>query len=915
MMKTSDIFSMHARCVAGSVSVGARRLVACTALQGLKVLLVGALSAVTLIHSAEAASARTIVSLTFDDGLTQSPVRDILRSHGMKGTFYVNANLIGSGVGYLTKAELDTLVADGNEIGGHTTNHVDLSTLSDADQKTAICGDLQTLNTWYPNQIRAFAYPFASTGPTTQSILAAGCPGDLKYSNARTVGGLVSGSQCTGCATAESIPPGNPYYIQTPESILSTTTLDQIKTLVTQAENSGGGWVPLVFHSVCTGCSSYGVTAATLDAFLTWLQARESNFTYVRTVNQVMTGNLPAPPPPPPLSANLLTNPSLELDADVNNQADCWQRAGYGTNTATWTRTTDAPHAGSFAERVQITAYSSGDQKLVQALDAGQSNGGCAPTVEATAAYQLGVWYKSTASVIPVLFYRSSSGVWTYWRDGPLLPASASWAQMTYSPGPVPAGAQAISFGIALDSVGTLSTDDYSMQKVLDSSDTTAPAVSITAPANATTLSGAAVAVTANASDSIGVVGVQFRLDGANLGTEDTTAPYSISWNTTTTANGSHSLTALARDAAGNNTISSAVAVTVSNADTTAPVVALTTPAAGAMVSGTATLTASASDNVGVVGVQFRLDGANLGTEDTTAPYSIAWNTATAANGSHTLSAVARDAAGHTTTSANLSVSVNNLATNTAPVANGDIYLFVANVTRTVSAPGVLGNDTDAQGSPLTAQLVAGSLVNGGTLSCASAASPSICANGSFSYFRATGTISMSFRYRASDGALSSAPATGATTSLRINTVPTTVADNCSYDRSANTVTQPTRCTVTVTRAVLMKVLANDYDRNHPASPNTLNNPTDGIGQTVVAATMRITAVGSGVNVTANAACGQAAMGTAPGSAATITNHCDGTLTVTMTASNTRNIVYSYQVSDDLGAQSSARQVTLSSVP
>jgi hypothetical protein len=66
------------------------------------------------------------------------------------------------------------------------------------------------------------------------------------------------------------------------------------------------------------------------------------------------------------------------------------------------------------------------------------------------------------------------------------------------------------------------------------------------------------------------VAGVQFRLDGANLGAEDTTSPYSVSWNTTTATNGTHTLTAVARDAAGNSTTWAGVTVTVSN-DTPPP--------------------------------------------------------------------------------------------------------------------------------------------------------------------------------------------------------------------------------------------------------------------------------------------------------------------------------------------------------
>ncbi|MGH7955526.1 MAG: sugar-binding protein [Opitutaceae bacterium] len=93
--------------------------------------------------------------------------------------------------------------------------------------------------------------------------------------------------------------------------------------------------------------------------------------------------------------------------------------------------------------------------------------------------------------------------------------------------------------------------------------DTTPPTVSITAPTGGT-VSGS-IAVSATASDNVGVVGVQFKLDGVSLGTEDTSSPYSITWDTTTATNASHTLTAVARDAAGNSTTSSGIAVTVSN--------------------------------------------------------------------------------------------------------------------------------------------------------------------------------------------------------------------------------------------------------------------------------------------------------------------------------------------------------------
>jgi hypothetical protein len=94
---------------------------------------------------------------------------------------------------------------------------------------------------------------------------------------------------------------------------------------------------------------------------------------------------------------------------------------------------------------------------------------------------------------------------------------------------------------------------------------------------------------------------------------------------------------------------------------TTGPTVSMTAPANGATVSGSVTVSANATDNVGVASVQFQLDGVSLGSPQTGAGpvYSVTWNTTTAANGTHTLSAVASDAAGNTATSS-ISVTVSN---------------------------------------------------------------------------------------------------------------------------------------------------------------------------------------------------------------------------------------------------------------
>ncbi|HJV98506.1 MAG TPA: galactose oxidase-like domain-containing protein [Arthrobacter sp.] len=105
-------------------------------------------------------------------------------------------------------------------------------------------------------------------------------------------------------------------------------------------------------------------------------------------------------------------------------------------------------------------------------------------------------------------------------------------------------------------------------------------------------------------------------------------------------------------------------------ADTTPPTVSVTAPANGATVSGQAAVAATAADNVGVAGVQFTLDAANLQSEDTVAPYSLTWNTTTASAGAHTITARARDAAGNVTTSASVSVTVNNAGQDPAVVGS-----------------------------------------------------------------------------------------------------------------------------------------------------------------------------------------------------------------------------------------------------
>ncbi len=134
---------------------------------------------------------------------------------------------------------------------------------------------------------------------------------------------------------------------------------------------------------------------------------------------------------------------------------------------------------------------------------------------------------------------------------------------------------------------------------------------------------------------------------------------------------GSYYYRVKATDGAANLSASSAEVSAASLADL-APTVSVTSPTAGSTVSGSVSLKATANDDVGVSGVQFLVDGAAFGAEDTVAPYEISWPSTEAANGTHKISARARDTAGKTTTSSEVSVTVSN----SAPPANGLVLAY-----------------------------------------------------------------------------------------------------------------------------------------------------------------------------------------------------------------------------------------------
>ncbi len=195
----------------------------------------------------------------------------------------------------------------------------------------------------------------------------------------------------------------------------------------------------------------------------------------------------------------------------------------------------------------------------------------------------------------------------------------------------------------AYDGSGNVATSSSVSARI----DNTPPTVSLTAPADGVTVP-APITVSATASDTNGVQKVEFYAGELLIGT-DTTSPYSFSWDPSGLAPGTYVLTARAYDLAGGTTTSSGVTVKV-GPDTTPPSVYVNMPN-HYRVRGVYSLAAVASDDVGVTMVKYFLDGNVLLGSATTSPYTLAWDTATAADGSHTLTATAYDAAGNEGTS------------------------------------------------------------------------------------------------------------------------------------------------------------------------------------------------------------------------------------------------------------------------
>jgi hypothetical protein len=398
--------------------------------------------------SLSAATPITFVSLAFDDGRASqlrvaADLADPVRGP-VPATFFVNSDRLGSD-GYQQWSDLVRLASDGHEIAGHDLAHSRLVDRDFADDQRLACDDrAQLVAGGHP--VADFAFPFGANDSVAEAAVAS-C-----LDAARDIGGIrVPDGQCTSCPYAETLPPRDLYAIRSVQSFSNCPSAAFMQGFVDRAIGVGGGWLSLVFHQVAlddTECGEYAVRRDDFVQLLDYLRAQAAAGT-VRLVRQHDVIGF--------------TNPSFERPGAVAGSSDCWERVTYIDGPGSFARAA-VGHSGAAAESIVNGAVAS--RKLL----ADRRRPECLPVGLVGHSYRMSAWYQyasgdgSPASVRFIVYYRdAATGKWLYLKESPSVSSSAGWARMVWDTPRLPAGAAAITAGVAMTSVGQLTIDDLMM--------------------------------------------------------------------------------------------------------------------------------------------------------------------------------------------------------------------------------------------------------------------------------------------------------------------------------------------------------------------------------------------------------------------------------------------------------------------
>jgi len=399
------------------------------------------------------------VAFTFDDGpdINTPTVLTALKNLNLKGAFFVlGSKLTGNAANTAIVADE---VAGGFSVQNHSYDH---ASWTGASTGSASLSEAQILD---------------ELDAGTTAIVAAGAPMPTLY---RPPYGDLN-------AWADNVAEHHGYRVVMPWGTPTGNIVDsrdwtgisaaQIAANVTSGYTVNGNFYPGIRNEsiVVMHDGEYDTTlnaVAALQPIVDYMN--DHHLCSTATIRSDATGGVvPPQASPPPATGNLIKNPSLEQlrATGTTSEPICFQQAGADltNNAATWSTTTDA-HSGSVAERVDVTAWTSGDRKLVSSQRASEA-AACQVAATAATRYAAWVWYKgswsyagpSVTKVSIATYYRNAAGTWTYWTSSPTYAPSSAWNLANYVTPPLPAGATAVSFGLAINGKGTLVTDDYTL--------------------------------------------------------------------------------------------------------------------------------------------------------------------------------------------------------------------------------------------------------------------------------------------------------------------------------------------------------------------------------------------------------------------------------------------------------------------
>jgi peptidoglycan/xylan/chitin deacetylase (PgdA/CDA1 family) len=419
--------------------------------------------------TASSSSGKTIVTFAWGGGNASAmPGLSLFKQYGMHATYYVPSGLVCfpsktvncAKSQYLTLSDMHQIAADGNEIGGLTVNHLPLASMSTAEATREICNDRANLAHWgFP--VTDFAYPFAVSKTSAESLVR-----KCGYNSGLGAGQVAGAGVCEQCGLyAETVPPKDPMLIRAPVEVNTSTvhwTPGTFESIVRSAQAHGGGWVVFLIHDICPSYCQYGITKPQLQQVLSWMHSNTGPDLSVETVHQVVGGAVkPLVAAPAPTKIGKAGVRNAALTSSSSGQPACFETADYGSNSTKFSYNGYSGPGGTGAETVSMTSASSGDAKLLQNTDLGQ----CAPPAKPGRTYVLGASYKSSVPTQFEVYYRNQAGAWAYWTSGTRYGASSTWKHVTWTTPATPPGTTAISFGLAINQRGAVTTSSYSLAK------------------------------------------------------------------------------------------------------------------------------------------------------------------------------------------------------------------------------------------------------------------------------------------------------------------------------------------------------------------------------------------------------------------------------------------------------------------